>query len=503
MMQYFEWNLPNDGNLWRQLKKDARHLHHIGVSAVWIPPAYKALDQKNQGYAAYDLYDLGEFDQKGTTRTKYGTKAELLAAIRELHKYNISVYLDAVLNHKIGADNQESFLAVEVDPSNRLKEISSPKAIKAWTKFRFPGREGAYSSFVWQSHHFTGVEMPDSSQKRHIYRICGQNKHWSEDVDEENGNFDFLMGTDIDHNHPEVVADLNQWGRWVAEELSLDGMRLDAIKHISRHFIHQFVDTLRENNGSRFYFVGEYWKAELPVLKQYLSDLEDSIDLFDVPLHYNFYTASQIRNKYDLRTILNNSLVAASPTSAVTFVDNHDSQRGSALESEVADWFKPMAYAFILLRKEGYPCLFYGDYYGKANLPSPHKLILEKLLHARRAFAYGEEIFYAQASNMIGFVRLGDDQHPASGIAVVISNKGRADCMSMNVGADKSGQFWKDTTGSIKKLVRIEPDGNGIFPVTGCGLSVWVRAESRDLLLIKAKGAVSRLKLHRKRKIFI
>ena len=34
MMQYFEWNLPNDGNLWKQLKEDASHLHEIGVTAV-------------------------------------------------------------------------------------------------------------------------------------------------------------------------------------------------------------------------------------------------------------------------------------------------------------------------------------------------------------------------------------------------------------------------------------------------------------------------------------
>ena len=37
---------------------------------------------KEVGYAAYDLYDLGEFDQKGTTRTKYGTKDEYLEAIK-------------------------------------------------------------------------------------------------------------------------------------------------------------------------------------------------------------------------------------------------------------------------------------------------------------------------------------------------------------------------------------------------------------------------------------
>ena len=77
MMQYFEWNLPNDGKLWKQLREDASHLHEIGVTAIWIPPAYKADEQQDEGYATYDLYDLGEFEQKGTVRTKYGTKDEL------------------------------------------------------------------------------------------------------------------------------------------------------------------------------------------------------------------------------------------------------------------------------------------------------------------------------------------------------------------------------------------------------------------------------------------
>ena len=31
MMQYFEWNLPNDGKLWVHLKEDAKHLHDIGI----------------------------------------------------------------------------------------------------------------------------------------------------------------------------------------------------------------------------------------------------------------------------------------------------------------------------------------------------------------------------------------------------------------------------------------------------------------------------------------
>lgn len=107
MMQYFEWNLTNDGKLWKQLKEDASHLHEIGVTAIWIPPAYKADEQQDEGYATYDLYDLGEFEQKGTVRTKYGTKDELKEMIDELHKNKIAVYLDVVLNHKAGGDFSE------------------------------------------------------------------------------------------------------------------------------------------------------------------------------------------------------------------------------------------------------------------------------------------------------------------------------------------------------------------------------------------------------------
>ena len=119
MMQYFEWNLPNDGKLWVHLKEDAKHLHDIGITSVWIPPAYKADEQQDEGYAVYDLYDLGEFDQKGTVRTKYGTRHELEEAVAALHENGIAVYLDTVMNQKTGADYTEKFMACEVDPENR------------------------------------------------------------------------------------------------------------------------------------------------------------------------------------------------------------------------------------------------------------------------------------------------------------------------------------------------------------------------------------------------
>ena len=43
---------------------------------------------------------------------------------------------------------------------------------------------------------------------------------------------------------------------------------------------------------------------------------------------------------------------------------NHDTQPYQALEAPIEPFFKPLAYALILLRFDGYPCIFYGDLYG-------------------------------------------------------------------------------------------------------------------------------------------
>ena len=51
--------------------------------------AYKGARGINDvGYSVYDLYDLGEFNQKGTVETKYGSKDEYLSAIPETGNNN-------------------------------------------------------------------------------------------------------------------------------------------------------------------------------------------------------------------------------------------------------------------------------------------------------------------------------------------------------------------------------------------------------------------------------
>ena len=148
MMQYFEWYLPADGKHWENLKNDAIHLKEIGISHIWMPPAFKATGKEDVGYGIYDLFDLGEFDQKGTVPTKYGTKKDYIAAIQALQEQGIVTIADIVLNHKMGADGTEIVNAKEVNRQNTNEIISDDEQIEVYSLFTFPGRNKKYSDFI-------------------------------------------------------------------------------------------------------------------------------------------------------------------------------------------------------------------------------------------------------------------------------------------------------------------------------------------------------------------
>lgn len=86
--------------------------------------------------------------------------------------------------------------------------------------------------------------------------------------------------------------------------------------------------------------------------------------LFDAPLQMKFHEASRQGRDYDMSQIFTGTLVEADPFHAVTLVANHDTQPLQALEAPVEPWFKPLAYALILLRENGVPSVFYPDLYG-------------------------------------------------------------------------------------------------------------------------------------------
>lgn len=474
MMQYFEWYLPSDSTLWNKVTKEAKHLENIGITHLWLPPAYKAAGGKEDvGYGVYDLYDLGEFDQKGSIPTKYGTKDEYINAIKVLRENNIKVLADIVLNHKMGADETEDVLAVQDDSTDRNVSLTEAMPIRVWTKYTFPGRGNTYSDFKWNWTHFHGVDWDENTGTAAIYKFYG--KHWDESVDKENGNFDYLMGADIDLNNYDVIKELKNWGKWYLNTTNIDGFRLDAVKHIRAEFYPEWLGELRKESERKLFSVGEYWSSNIEIINKYIEKTEGCMSLFDVPLHYNFYRASISNGSFNMSQIFDGTLVKTNPEKAVTFVDNHDTEPGQALESWILDWFKPLAYALILLRKDGLPCVFYGDYYGIPEKEvSAKNDILDILLKVRKYYAYGEQYDYFHHRNVIGFTRLGDYEHHDSGVAVVMSDE-RGGCIQMNVGKNLANTVFYDCTGNLEETVYVDNEGNGIFYCKDGSVSVWIK----------------------------
>lgn len=474
MMQYFEWYLPEDQSLWNTAAEQASHLHDIGITAVWLPPAYKGqAGIHDVGYGVYDTYDLGEFDQKGTVPTKYGTKEQYLQAVKTLQENQVQVYADIVLNHRMGADGTEEVRAVENNPSNRMEVISGVENIQAWTSFTFPGRAGKYSQFTWNHNHFDGVDWDQGRQRSAIYNFEGN--PWETGVDDENQNYDYLMGADLNFKNQEVLEEMDRWGQWYLDMVGMDGFRLDAVKHIDSGFFSNWLGKLRQNNGKELFTVGEYWSPELADLKHYIDVTGGCMSLFDVPLHMNFFHACNSGGTFDMAHLLDGSLVQSDPMHAVTFVENHDTQAGQALQTVVADWFKPLAYAVILLREQGYPCVFYGDYYGvPAYEVAGCKDDLDVMCQMRRDKIYGPQHDYFDHFDIVGWTVEGDQEHHNSGAAVLLSD-GPDGSKNMYIGTGHAGQTYVDSLGHCTNEVVIQEDGIGTFTVKGGSVSVWVR----------------------------
>jgi alpha-amylase len=336
---------------------------------------------------------------------------------------------------------------------------------------------------IWHWYHFDAVDhnLLDQGMAA-IWKVHGAD--FEHNVDLEKGNYDYLMGCDLNINHPEVRSELKTWGEWTLDTVGVDGFRLDAIKHIASDFFIDWIGHVEQHAQRDLFVVGEYWSNKLESLSWYAANSGGRMSLFDAPLHYNFHAASTSGGQFDMQRLLNGSLMQTMPLLAVTLVDNHDTQPLQSLESTVEPWFKPLAYAVILLRDQGYPCVFHADYYGaqygerrhgqeiSIDLAS-HRVLIDRFLRARSKCAYGAQYEYFDHFNCIGWTRLGTPNHPRA-MAVLMSD-GDAGWKWMEVG--KAHTVFRDLSGHIQDAITTNGDGWANWRCLGGSVSVWVEQE--------------------------
>lgn len=324
LMQAFHWDCPRLDNQeftwWNFVAGKLDGLHAAGFTALWLPPAGKAanIGGMSMGYDVYDYYDLGNYDQKGSVKTWFGSETELRALIKAAHGKGIKVYADLVLNHNNGADEQE------INPILQQKR---------WTKF-----------------------TPKSGKFNRDWTCFNPSPY------QELGTVTFGDMPDLCHINPRVSTGILNHAKWLVEEIGFDGFRYDFVKGFGAWIVRAIHDRQYTRNGKpvELFGVGECWAGD-----DFIDSWLDSVNrwavhrvgAFDFPLRYRLKDLCD-NFGFSLKTLANDGvLVRERPLEAVTFVDNHDFSGDGCVVND-----KMLAYAYILTH-EGYPCVFWKDWY--------------------------------------------------------------------------------------------------------------------------------------------
>jgi alpha-amylase len=351
MMQGFYWDVPI-GSWYDNLTSKAAGLRNMrdgqGIDRIWFPSPAKADSGINSmGYDPYDYYDLGDYSQKGTTAVRFGTHAQLKTAIKTYHDLGVMVLADIIANHRGGG-------ALETNPNTGTSTYTN-----------FTGVASGKCTWTYQQFNPNSFEFSDDM------------------------NFSGFADVSLSIDTPDQVGwprrDLIDWMVWLTDPANagFDGWRLD----LAQGYRPSWIRDLRQQTGNTF-AVMEKWDGNTRNLTQNVV-YSGGTHTFDFAAFYTMRNICVSSGSANLADLVNPDKVYAAKDSAhaVTFVENHDTAKDS---NATYSTNKMLSYAFILTY-EGYPCLFWKDYFdfGLKDLGGLTGNGIDALVWARGALAGG------------------------------------------------------------------------------------------------------------------
>jgi oligo-1,6-glucosidase len=176
------------------------HLVALGVDAVWISPFYESpMDD-----AGYDISDYRSIDPL------FGTLDQFDELVRELHRRDLRLIVDIVVNHT--SDEHPWFV-------DSRSSLDSPKRHWYWWR---PPRAG-----------MVGGE-PGAEPNNWGSVFGGSAWEWDESTGEYFLHLFSRKQPDLNWEHPDVRAAVHEMMRWWIDR-GVDGFRLDVINFISKY----------------------------------------------------------------------------------------------------------------------------------------------------------------------------------------------------------------------------------------------------------------------------
>ena len=315
MLQGFSWD-SYDYSQWTVLEKQADDMKGF-IDLVWLPQSGKCIETtKVMGYMPYYYFNQN---------SSFGTEAELRSLIAKFKANGIGAIADVVVNHR----NTDGWYAF---PAETYKGVTYQMLSTDICKNDDRGSTATQAKK-------DGVSL-------------------SNNYDE---GTDFGGCRDIDHKSENVQKIIKAYLKFLKEDIGYTGFRYDMVKGFSGTHVGDYNDA----TGIE-YSVGEYWDGNQSIIN-WINKTNKKSAAFDFQFRYNVRDAvngaanGKVTTSSDWSKLYSNDNLmhdANYRRYAVTFVENHDTQKRS--ESEQNDPLRKdtIAANAYMLAMPGTPCVF-------------------------------------------------------------------------------------------------------------------------------------------------
>ena len=345
MLQGFSWDSYNESQ-WKVLEKQADELKNY-IDLVWLPQSGKCLETTQvMGYMPYYYFNQN---------SSFGSEAELRSLITKFKAAGIGAIADVVINHR----NTEGW-------------------------YTFPAE--TYKGVTYQMQSTDICKNDDGGTT--ATQAATDGVSLSQNNDE---GTDFGGCRDIDHKSENVQKVIKAYLKYLKDDLGYTGFRYDMVKGFDGSHVADYNDATGVE-----YSVGEYWDGN-DKIESWINRTNKKSAAFDFQFRYNVRDAvngaanGKVATSSDWSKLNSNDNLmhdANYRRYAVTFVENHDTQKRS--ESEQNDPLRKdtIAANAYMLAMPGTPCIFQPHW-------NAYKSEIKEMIAARK---------YAGITNMSNYV---------------------------------------------------------------------------------------------------
>lgn len=315
MLQGFSWDSYNESQ-WKVLEKQADELKGY-IDLVWLPQSGKCMEATQvMGYMPYYYFNQN---------SSFGSEAELRSLITKFKAAGIGAIADLVINHR----NTDGW-------------------------FTFPAE--TYKGVTYQMQSTDICKNDDGGTT--ATQAATNGVSLSQNNDE---GTDFGGCRDIDHKSENVQKVIKAYLKYLKDDLGYTGFRYDMVKGFDGNHVADYNDATGVE-----YSVGEYWDGN-DKIESWINRTNKKSAAFDFQFRYNVRDAvngaanGKVTTSSDWSKLNSNDNLmhdANYRRYAVTFVENHDTQKRS--ESEQNDPLRKdtIAANAYMLAMPGTPCIF-------------------------------------------------------------------------------------------------------------------------------------------------